>query len=109
MNISFEGLVFLVCFVTYNGFTVNRLEHLGRRGASFRLAVETALDVAVMVMGEKYIWVGAEILGLIISNMAPSLKQKRVLQNLNPNLVPLYRAGTVLVSGIIWGTFQYIR
>ena len=109
MNISYAGLILLVCFVAFKGHIVNRLETRGLRGASFRLALQTALDVTVMVMGEKYIWVGAEIWGLIISNVAPSYQEKRVQAILHPALIPFYKAGSILISGMIWGLFQYIR
>ena len=109
MSISFWGLVLLVIYVSYNAVAVDAMASDGEYGGAARATVQTALDVTVMVLGEKYIWVGAELFGLFLSITAPSLAQRRALNILDPGLHAPWRALSVLFSGLIWGLFQYIR
>jgi len=109
MDISIWGHILLVVMVALRGHKVHDLSRQGDLTSAARAVLRTGVDLAVLVLGSAPLWSGAQIARVCLLVALPSAADRRIFDSVSPDAAPWLLALSVVISGLTFALFQWIR
>ncbi len=109
MDISIWGHILIVALVAWRAHGVHELSRGGDTWSSAVLTISTAADIAVMIGGNILSWSVVQIIRVGILVAAPSPADRQIFNRLSPDASRWLIVFAVVLSGLMFALFQWIR